>query len=182
ESEINHFANFALSEGKLKKWKKDIKSKVIESSFMYSHTDSLTRQCVNLLNSFLDDIDINIVTEHQNVSVLSLDSIMHNRWGIGKTDESVFYIPFPLIKSGEIEIYIDNQHVDKINSIIHHEFGHILGFHHNLLVDYQSVFNPGPRKFLETDEGDRMVPSFDNYSELDKAAIAYSGDTDPPIR
>src|SRR5690606_8079835 len=181
QAEIDHFANFAFQERELNKWRNGINVKILNQNGLLAAESEITRECISILNSLLEEIDIKLVSDNYNVSMVFLDTMAGNLLGYAPTLNATFRIPYPTIKSGRIEILVGNREIEEFNSTVHHEFSHILGFHHNLLVDYQSVFNPGPRKFLETDEGDRMVPSFDNYSELGKAAIRIMYDKDVAI-
>lgn len=176
--EIDHFAKFALSEGKLKKWRKDIRIKVCQYDGR-EDLNVLMNKGVDLVNLLLEEIEIIKDTAYYNLEVVFHDSTVLNRLGYAPTKESVFRIPYPTIKSGRMEVYSGDP--DVLNSIIYHEFSHILGFHHNFLVDYQSVFNSTPKKLVVAEEGEKMVPSFENYSELDKAAIRIMYDKDVGI-
>lgn len=181
QAEIDHFANFAFQERELKKWRDDIKIKILKQNDRHDEVIGMIMECINVLNSLVEEIDIKLVPDNSNVSMVFLDTMAGDLLGYAPTLNATFRIPYPTIKSGRIEILVGSRKIEEFNSTVYHEFTHILGFHHNLLVDYQSVFNPGPRKLIENEEGDRMVPSFENYSDLDKAAIRILYDKDVGI-
>lgn len=110
-----------------------------------------------------------------------LDSMRSERLGYAPTKVATFRIPYPTIKSGEIEVYVGKRNSKEIKSTIYHEFTHILGFHHNTKIDYQSLFNPSPMTLLKDSAGGKLAPTFDNFSNLDKAAIRIMYDSDVAI-
>lgn len=182
EEEINHFANFAFQNERLLKWQKNISVRIQGDDSIDTETIQFVKQCISKLDTILEEVHISFENKDNNVIVLFPDSL-NSMSGYTFIKSSIFRIPYPSIEDGTIEIVVKNEKSEEINSTVYHEFTHLLGFNHNTnTIDYQSIFNPSQVTVIEViHDEDLVVPTFQEYIGLDKAAIRIMYDADVAI-
>src|SRR5690606_19952913 len=157
ENEIAHFSYFAFQEGKLRKWEGDIRLKIEEKTSIDEDVLNSIYFCVQQINSMVDLISVVEVEQNYNVSIALVDTLIPGYDGFTYKYYDEDYIEKPEIISGEIVIVLKGNKLPLINSTIHHEFTHLLGFNHNqdLYRDsewtYKSLFNQSTTTYVRSE-------------------------------
>ncbi len=130
----------------------------------------------------MDEIKIKVDDDSDefNCKILFVDTL-YLKSGTTIIGKNKLLLPYPTISIGKIEVATQIKTRDEINSTMYHEFTHLIGFHHYQPIAYQSLFNPGQRKLVGIPPNETWVPSFTDFSSLDKAAIRIMYDADVAI-
>lgn len=179
QEEIDHFSRFAFQDGCVEKWYVDPKVEIINHSIDSRYDEDVIEEiiltCIDTLNSLMTELQIHCTDENSNVKLKLKDSIIRRVNSYSVTSASFYRIPHPASFRGEIEVVLRDRELEGIRSAVYHEFGHLLGFDHNLTLNksftwaYKSLFNPPSRTF--SDSLDQLVEDYQDYTSLDKAAL-----------
>jgi len=180
QEEIDHFATFAFFEGCIIKWGTNIKISIIPSKGPDSLLYSKVTTCIQELNNLMEEVTIKVVNDNLSNAQFYFVDTLHSKYGSTLIGAILWVIPYPTLSTGEIKIQQRNRSVEEISSTIQHEFTHLLGFHHQS-VGYDSSFNPKQSILIGEPPNIKWVPIFENYTDLDKAAIRIMYDADVAI-